>query len=417
MLVSINIIWKVENNGYTDWIRTLEHKRFKSSKYHRRIKGKIMANNYLFVSMILMFFMGGCKDGPIAVPPTIVEEKKWESVPEFNNLDIRYMIHFNNELYAAVVNYLGDTQYKGAVLKTSNGISWSLVKTFDEGVGPMTVEGDSLYVNTDHFIHKMDTRGAWVRKYGIPGEISEAQYNGDMIFINGNLYISQTLSLGYMFKVSPDSVWTRIFPFGPNIENNMSGAKFIKNKKNNIETIYLRTIATSGYIIQFDGDRATYLQKGLPIPLEGANSITIHNDTLLAGFKEVNNKASGMIMYLDENNLWKIYRDSLPNSKSAFNYLPSSTTLPTVILFVKERMFVASDVFGVMEWKSHSGWETLNYGLMLSQGESAEKELYNTISFLEYYQGNLFVGYGNPAYMWGTWLAGPRKGLLKYKLE
>ena len=376
-----------------------------------------MANIFLFVSMILMFLMGGCKDGPIAIPPTIVEEKKWESVPEFNNLDIRYIIHFNNELYAAVVNYLGDILYKGAVLKTSDGISWSIVKTFNEGIGPMTVEGDSLYVNTDHFIYKMDTRGRWVIKYGVPGEISEAQYNGDMIFFNGNLYISQTLSLGYMFKVSPDSVWTQILPFGPNIENNMSGAKIVKNKKNNIETLFIRTIATTGYIFQFNGERATNIQKGLPSPFEGANSITIRNDTLLAGFKEVNNKASGMIMYLDDDNSWKLYRDSLPNSKSAFNYLPSLTTLSTVILFIKERMFVASDVYGVMEWKLDSGWKTLNYGLMLNQNEAAENELYNTISFLEYFKGNLFVGYGNPAYMWGTWLAGPRKGLLKYKLE
>ncbi len=371
----------------------------------------------LNISFMIICFTAGCKDKGVDPPPPVTVEKKWETVPEFINLDIRYMIHFKDELYAAVVNYQGDTLYKGAVLKTSDGNSWRLVKTFNEKIGPMTVEEDSLYVLSDYFIHKMNANGEWVIKFGLPWQITLAEYNGDMIFFNNHLYVTQTIFTGYMFKVSSDRVWTRIYPFGPYNENGLGGAKFIKLKNNNIEKLYLRDAATDGYLIHFDGELATFLQDGLPNPFKEANSIAVHNDTLLAGFMGINTGSSGMIMYLDNNNVWKLYKDSLPNSKSAFNAQPPFITLPTVLLCVGERMFVATDVYGVLEWKPDGGWQKIHKGLMLDQFEPKENELYRTISFLEYFRGNLFVGYGNPAYMIGTWVNGPRKGLLKYKIE
>ncbi len=373
-------------------------------------------HSLLNTSLMIICLMAGCKDNGVDPPLPIKEEKKWEVVPEFANLDIRYMIHFKDELYAAVVNYQKDSLYKGAVLKTSNGDSWTLVRTFSEVIGPMTVEGDSLYVLSDHFIYKMNSKGEWVIKFGLPWEIMYAEFNGDMIFFNSNLYVAQTIFTGYMFKVTPDSLWTKIQPF-PGLENGVSCARFIKAKKNGVETLYLRETAVSGYIFHFDGEIVNPLQDGLPKPFTGANSIAVQNDTLLAGFLGVNSGSSGMIMYLDNNNTWKLYRDSLPNSPSAFHYTPPSTTLPTTILFVKNRMFVATEEFGVLEWKPGGGWQTLNNGLMLQQVTLKDKDLYNTISFLEYFHGKLFVGYGNPAYMLGTAIAGPRKGLLKYLLE
>lgn len=376
--------------------------------------GKYPMLIFAYTLTTIICLMSGCDDHGVDPPPT-KEEKKWEAVPEFINLDIRYMIHFKNELYAAVVNYQSDTLYKGAILKTSDGNTWSLVKTFHEGIGPMTVEGDSLYVNSDHFIHKMDASGNWVIKFGVPWEISESQDNGDMTFFNGNLYVTQSLFTGYMFEVNPDSAWRKINPF-PGLENGASGAKFIKRKKNNITTLYLRS-SPEGLIYVFDGEVVTPVEDGLSHPYHGVNSIFIYNDMLLAGFNRISNSTSGTIMFLDSKNTWKIYVDSLPNSKSAFNYTPPLTTLPTNILYVNEQMFVSTDVYGVLEWNAVSGWKRISNGLMLHQNTTDDDELYNTISFLEYFRGNLFVGYGNPAYMWGTWLAGPRKGLLKYKLE
>ncbi|MEW5799536.1 MAG: hypothetical protein AB1728_11085 [Bacteroidota bacterium] len=364
--------------------------------------------------MLFTLFMAGCEDKGVDPPPPGKEEKKWEVVPEFINLDIRYMIHFKNELYAAVVNYQGDSLYKGAVLKTSDGDSWKLVKTFNEGIGPMTVEGDSLYVNGDHFIHKMDATGNWVIKFGVPWQIAEADLNGDMIFLNGNLYVSQTRFTGYMYEVTPDSQWKPIY-YPPGSENGIGGARFVKIKSNDVETCFFRQWA--GYIFQFDGKLMNPCDQGLPPSIEGANSIVFHNDTLFAGFIGINNGSSGMMMYLDNNAIWKLYRDSLLNSPSAFRYIPPATTLPTSILFVGERIFVATEVFGVLEWNPYSGWQTLNKGLMPQQITNQDENLYNTISFLEYFHGKIFVGYGDPAFMWRTAIAGPRKGLLKYKLK
>lgn len=385
---------------------------------HTRQKYMKLKNMHILhnISILIFCLIAGCKDNGVDPPPPTITEKKWEVVPEFVNLDIRYMIQFKNELYASVVNYQSDTLYKGAILKTTDGSSWSLVKTFTEVIGPMTVESDSLYVLSDHFIHKMNSQGEWVIKFGLPWEIIYAEFNGDMIFFNKNLYIAQTIFTGYMFKVTPDSVWTKIHPF-PGLENGVSCGRFIKAKKNGLETLYLRETALSGNIFHFDGEVVTPLQDGLPIPFEGANSIAVQNDTLFAGFLGVNSGSSGMIMYLDNDNSWNLYRDSLPNSPSAFHYKPPSTTLPTVILFVENRMFIATEEFGVLEWKPDSGWHLLNNGLMLQQVTVMDKDLYNTISFLEYFHGKLFVGYGNPAFMLGTVIAGPRKGLLKYNLD
>lgn len=377
---------------------------------------RIAMHIYGFVSMLFTLFMAGCEDKGVDPPPG-KEEKKWEVVPEFVNLDIRYMIHFKDELYAAVVNYQGDSLYKGAVLKTSDGDSWSLVKTFNEGIGPMTVEGDSLYVNSDHFIHKMDANGNWVIKFGVPWQIAEAGLNGDMIFLNGNLYVSQTRLTGYMYMVTPDSQWKSIYN-PPGSENGIGGAKFLKVKKGNNETVYLRRrFDVQSIISTFDGNVVIDINQGLSQKAHGINSLTIHNDTLFAGFKELPSGSSGVIMYLDKTNVWKLYHDSLPNSPSAFHYIPPLTTLSTVILFVNQKVFVATEVFGVLVWSSNNEWQTLNEGLMLQQIIPLNNNLYNTISFLEFFHGKLFIGYGNPAYTWGTAIAGPRTGLLRYELE
>ena len=375
-----------------------------------------MPNSQKMKLLLLIFLIGSCNDNGTGPIPPVDSEPKWEVVPEFVGLDIRYMINYKEKLYATVVNYQSDKLYKGALLKTSDGNSWSLVRTFNEGIGPMTVEGDSLYVNGDKFIYKMDSDEKWVIKFGVPWQIAEAQYNGDMIFLNGNLYVSQTRLTGYMYSVTPDSQWRAIY-YPPWSESGIGGGRFVKFKKNNVEICYLRHIATGGHVSHFDGELLSILDDGLPKPFRGANSLRLHNDTLFAGFMGINNGSSGMIMYLDNGNTWRIYHDSLPNSPSAFHYIPPSTTLPTEILFLGENMFVATEEFGVLEWKQDSGWQTLNKGLLLQQITQVDENLYNTISFLEYFQGKLFAGYGNPAYMWGTTIAGERKGLLKYQLD
>jgi hypothetical protein len=124
-----------------------------------------------------------------------------------------------------------------------------------------------------------------------------------------------------------------------------------------------------------------------------------------------------MIMYLDKSDTWKLYGDSLPYMPSAFNYTPPLKTLPTVILFVGKQLFVATESYGVLVWNPGDKWKTQNKGLLFQESDQKGNELFDPISFLEYFRGKLFVGYGNPAFTWGTRIGGTRKGLLKYRLD
>jgi hypothetical protein len=359
--------------------------------------------------------MGSCKDNGTGPIPPVDNEIKWEVVPEFIGLDIRYMLEFNGDLYAAVVNYKSDTVYRGAVLKTSDGNGWSLVRTFNEPIGPMTVENDSLYVLSNKFVHKMDKSGVWVIKYGVPWQIADAELNGDMVFLNGQLYVTQTRFTGFMFTVTSDSIWSQIYLFG--IESSPIGAKFLKFRNNNVDLAYLRPrYGVESYLSIFDGKSVFFLKKGLPPNSYGVNSMAIKNDTLFAGFKQLPEQSSSVILYLDNTNTWNLFLDSIPNSPSAFNYLPPFITMPTEILFFDNRIFIATEAYGVLEWKDRIGWQVINNGLKYLTGKRDDEQIYETISFLRNYNGSLFVGYGNPAHSWGTYTSFNQKGLYRKKL-
>jgi hypothetical protein len=365
--------------------------------------------------LLLLLLIGSCKENGTGPIPPVDNEPKWEVVPEFIGLDIRYMIHFNGELYAAVVNYQADTLYRGAVLKTTDGLSWTLVRTFREPIGPMTVEKDSLYVLSNKFVHKMDKNGSWIIKYGVPWQIADAELNGDMVFLNGQLYVTQTRLTGFMFTVTSDSIWSQIYLFG--IESSPIGAKFLKFRNNSVELAYLRPrFGVESYLSIFDGKNVFFLRNGLPLNSYGVNSMAIINDTLFAGFKQLPSQSSSTIMYLDNSNTWKLFLDSIPNSPSAFNYLPPFITNPTELLFINDRIFIATEVYGVLEWIDEKGWQVNNNGLKYLTGKREDEQLYETVTFLRHFKDFLFVGYGNPAYCWGTLTSRNQNGLLKMKL-
>ncbi len=381
----------------------------------RRMISLVIINTFWLYKILLYPSFIGCTEtpnSPISIQP---EETMWKEVPEFNHCDIRYMIQFNSELYATVVNTNSAGQYRWALLKTGDGNSWSIVKTFSEEVGPMTVEGDSLYVLTDHFIHKMNKLGEWVVKFGLPWQIADAEANGDMVFLNGDLYVAQTRFTGFLFAVSPDSQWQRIY-YPDGLENGHAVAKFLKSKKDGVEFAYIRTrYGVGSYFATLINDSIKYMHNGLLNDPMGFNSMTIHNDTLFAGF-EFDNPKSSVVVYWS-NNGWRLYFDSLPNSKTAFNYLPPSITIPTVILFVEDDLLIATTILGVLKRNGNNGWKKMNFGIKLGSGETIQTERYISISFLEFYKGVVFCGYGNPAYMWGSSIFGPRVGLYKTEIS
>lgn len=366
------------------------------------------------VSLITALITGGCNESAVDQPIAKIE-KDWNEVPEFKNLDIRYMIQFKNELYASVVYNQGDTLIAGAVLKTSDAKTWSLVRTFLESVGPMTIENDSLFIMSDHYIHAMNSRGEWGIKFEVPWDMADAELVGDMAFLNGTLFVVQSRLTGFMYGVSPNGVWKKISS-PPAIDGRLWGAKLLKYISSGREILFLRPRSGEGIILfQFDGVTLTSMQNGLPRTLDGFNSMVIHKDTLYAAFQPGVYSSSAIYRWIDGE--WILFGDSIPNGKYSLDFIPPSFTIPTAMLFVNDDIFVATDVFGIMRKKPHGSFLSLNSGLFLSPYYTVEFERYNTISFLEYFNGYLFAGYGNPAYMWGSKISGPRMGMLKYKFK
>jgi hypothetical protein len=90
--------------------------------------------------------------------------------------------------------------------------------------------------------------------------------------------------------------------------------------------------------------------------------------------------------------------------------------MPTELLFIDNRIFIATEAYGVLEWKDEKGWLVKNNGLKILTGKREDEQIYETISFLRYFKGVILVGYGNPAHCWGTFTSINQKGLLRMKL-
>lgn len=354
-----------------------------------------------------------CRDAvsPPSDPPVPPPDKSvWQVVPEFENYDIRYIIEFKDELYCAVMIVPSSAEARSAVVKTSDGETWTTVRRFSEAIGPMAVNGDSLYVLTDHFVHRMDAQGEWVQRFGVPWQISDAQLNGDMAFLNGNLYIAQTRMTGYLFMVTPDSIWTQLFPYG--FEISPSIARIVPFRNGNSDAAYCRSIFSSNSVISiFDGKTLTDISTKPSKDAFGNNAITMYNNTLYAGYHDRVNNKSGAVYQLTNDMKWLLYHDSLPNAPFANDYDTPMVTHPISILFLDNRMIVGTESYGVFIVNDTLGWISLNSGLKMHPVKTANGQLYEAIVFLNAYKKYLFAAYGYPAFSWGLISSTTRFGL------
>lgn len=360
-----------------------------------------------------------CRDAvsPPSDPPVPPPDKSvWQVVPEFENYDIRYIIEFKDELYCAVMIVPSSAEARSAVVKTSDGETWTTVRRFTEAIGPMAVNGDSLYVLTDHFVHRMDAQGEWVQRFGVPWQISDAQLNGDMAFLNGNLYIAQTRMTGLLFMVSPESAWTQVFPFGN--ETSSSIARMIPISTPTGQYAYCRSAFTdANYIAILDSN---LLKNFIVKPSQyakAANGILLHNGTLFAGFRDIVGRKSGTVQYLGEDSKWHIYKDSLPNAPFAYDYIPPDITHPISLLSINNRMLIGTETYGVFVSDSNDQWIQLSKGLKQHIIQTQYGNLFEPVVFLVRYKNYLFAGYGSPAFSWGLIESNNKRGLCRLPIE
>ena len=372
----------------------------------------------IFLTLLLIPSIVSCHQD-ITAPPPPTPDPKWESIPLFSNLDIRYITFFDDAMYVSAVAIAGSDHAEGksVIYRSADGNNWELIKTFSIDAGPMTLHGDTLFVITGDSIYSYNRYTGWRPRYKTPDRLVWPGSVGDIVFIDDNLYAMQTL-----YTSSLETY--RIYPDGSNVEvkgkygtMSLAGAKFIKLIRNGKEYIYVRPQWNGYTMYKFDGDLYSLADKGLTAreltSSSPTNSMIVHNDTLFASFQYPAN-----VKYLDDNEIWQPYSDTLPLSRSYLLINPHPWTQTTALAFVGERLFVATDIIGIVEWKRNNTWKRYTKGLVLSAlGNNELNDLFNPVVFLEYYKGSLYAGYGIPGYApWGASQGGGH-GLYKYKID
>lgn len=336
------------------------------------------------------------------------DNRFWESIPEFSMYDIRYIIQHDDKLFIAAVDPSvsnSDAHGRAVIWETSDAVTWERIKSFHYDIGPLTFHGDTLFCLSDS-LYKYHATIGWRTICKYKGFMNaDPSSMGDMTFFKDKLYVMQSVFLEMLaiYRLDYDGSFEELKPlFG----SSFGGAKFIKRYHKGEEELYIRPNYFCPGFYRFDGSKFIMLWDGLrKEELKGspANSLALRNDTLFAGFKY---PASIKILV---DNKWQQYTDTLPSSKSAFRFRPALKTQTTAISFAGNRMFVATDPLGVLEWSKGKGWTRMSDGLALL--EPGIKDVYDPVVFLEYFKGKLIAGYGTPGYaQWGG------KGISVYKL-
>lgn len=364
-----------------------------------------MRNSLIVLFVLTTLAIIGC--GNVNNPALIEKQSAdWQVVSELSDLDVRYMIKHENVLYLSAVRKSGNKN-TGVIYKTSDGIKWKKVREFGWVIGPLAINGDTLYCLGDSLYRYIIPQMKW-QTVCKPRPISiDPQAAGEMFFLKGQLYAMQTMyaDAGGVYKVYMDGTTEQIIVYKG--YSNFAGSKAIF-KPFITDGCYVRGMYYKTGIFSFDGSTFYPLSEGLTQDewkYPAANSMAIHNDTLFAGFKN-----PGSIKFLDSRtNVWVSYTDTLPYSPTAFNYSPLVKTEPTAITFIGERMFVSTHCLGVLEWKKGSGWKQMATGLIQT---NQMEGFYQPIAFLESIGTVLIAAYGEPGYAW--WGGG--MGVYRYNL-
>lgn len=357
------------------------------------------SSHFNFFSLILLitflFFTSSCNN--LTEPPPDDKKTKWEIIPELAEVDVRYILKHQTTVY--LTGLFTGRAYRGSIWKTHDGENWTMLRTFEKAVGPLAINGDSLFCLGDSLFKYIIPTDNWVNVCRPWPLTSDVQAVSEMIFLKNELYAMQTYF--------SDAVQTFRIYFDGTIEDipvlgyTYGGAKFII-KTEDAPFCYVRGQYHKGGFYSFDGKIFTKIKNGLSDKewmYPPTNSMEIYKDTLFAGFK-----FPGLIKYLD-NNTWKTYTDTLPFNKVGQNLY---YTEPTEIVFVNERMFVSTDALGILEWTKDFTWAPLSEGLRAYSWV----DLYHPVVFLESINSTLIAAYGAPGYApWGG------TGVYKYELK
>lgn len=341
----------------------------------------------------------GCNDKGTDPPPPIIEEKKWEEVAKFKNIDIRYMVKHNGILYVSTYfkGHTVDDTSEFVLYKTEDGVNWEVMKAFERYIGPIAFHGDTLTILESGRTWKYHSSFGWKMfwKHSIA-----ADQTYDMFWLNNELFVYAN-RIRQVF--SEDSVRDLFQP--------PYYSKFAKNILSSSHVVYTRPFYVyEDKIYRFNGVSSEVIMNGISANENvRANypSMYVHNDTLYAGF----NTPSRIKKLV--NDFWVNITDTIPNTPYENISSPPLINRPTAIAFHQNTLFVGTEWMGVLQW-TDSGWVSISKGLRLEFPDYPQYELYIAIVQLESFNGKLFVAYGEPFYAPGS---GKGKGMYYYNVE
>lgn len=357
---------------------------------------KVLTGFLLFISLFIISISCDTTEPP---PPPDDKITKWEVIPELAEADVRYILKHENTLY--LTGLFTGREYRGSIWKTMDGVNWTMLRTFEKAVGPLAINGDSLFCLGDSLFRYIIPLNKWENVCQPNPLNTDVQAVSEMIFLGNSLYAFQSyFEADCVYKIN----------FNGEVENLAAFyqyrlfAKMIKKNPSD-EWCYARGRYHSGGFYIFNLEGYSLLIDGLTqnvILNPASNSMEIRNDTLFAGFRY-----PGIIKYLDESNVWRDYTDSIPTTRfdAASPYVE-----PTEISCLGDRIFVSTDIFGVMEWKKGVGWIDMAEGLRTYDWSNGK--VFYPIVFLENINNTLIAASGAPGYAaWGGF------GVYKLKLN
>lgn len=359
---------------------------------------KTIPHIFAFASLLSLLFIAECKDHGVEPPPPTKEEKKWEEIPLFKNVDIRYMVQHRGVLYVSTypVNY----DSAKVLYKTEDGITWDTLKTFERTIGPIAFHGDTLTILESGRTWKYHPSFGWEMFWE---HLIAADHTYDMLWLKDKLFVFDK-DFGLIYSIDTVKVMRDLF-----VEPSTS--RFIKHTYQGKEIYYTRPFYVyEDKIYRFNGSSFEILMYGISSDENKyANypAMYVYNDTFYAGF----NTPSRIKKLV--NDVWVNVTDTIPNTPYANIFSPPLINRPTSIVFHQNRMFVGTEWMGVLAW-SDSGWIQISKGLRLEFPDRPQYELYSAIVQMESFRGKLFVGYGEPWFAPGS---GRGKGIYYYTLE
>jgi len=341
--------------------------------------------SYILLALTILIFINISCDNTTESQPPVDIKAKWEVIPELAEADVRYILKYENTLYLTCL-FTGRA-YRGSIWKTTNGENWTMFRTFEKAIGPLAINGDSLFCLGDSLFKYIIPIDTWENVCQPWPLNTDVQAVSEMIFFGNSLYAFQNFfDADCVYKINFDGVVDNLSAF----YQYRNFAKMIKKNPSD-DWCYARGRYHSGGFYIFNLEGFSLLIDGLTqeaILNPPSNSMEIRRDTLFAGFRY-----PGIIKYLVESNVWRDYTDSIPTTRLDAT---SPYVEPTEISCLGDRLFVSTDIFGVMEWRIDIGWIDMAEGLRTYDWSNGK--VFYPIVFLENINNTLIAASGAPGY-------------------